>query len=216
MNDFVAFIKQHTFKNDIELIFQEQPSPNKDELTLQEIADLEAENRTIYNDGETLGIYIYFADAPSSEDNQDEGLVSLGAVYRNTSMVIHERTIRLLSNQSSFISVADIETATINHELGHLLGLVNLGSPPVNLHEDQENRNHCDRPGCLMRAELQFDGSNQSSITSRSAHDQLKSSCSLNGKSVLKMLQSSTNRGFNNAVPIDAECILDLQANGGR
>ena len=62
----------------------------KNDLSLQEIADLESENRTEYNDGETLAIYIYFADAPSDSDDEDEGIVTLGAVYRNTSMVIHE------------------------------------------------------------------------------------------------------------------------------
>jgi len=217
INDFVSYIKLHTFKADVELIYKELASPDEDSLTLQEIADLESENRTVYNDGQTLGMYIYFADAPSNEDDQNAGLVTLGAVYRNTSMVIHERTVQLLSNTSSFITIADIESATINHEFGHLMGLVNIGTPAIGLHEDSESPNHCNVPGCLMRAELQFTGTNRfSSILSKHHHDELKSSCSLNGKTLLKLLESRTAKGLNNAVPLDAECILDLQGNGGR
>lgn len=216
MNDFLTFIRLHTFKNDIEISYKELASPDKESLTLQEVADLEAENRTVYNEGDTLGMYIYFADAPSDNDDDSEGLVTLGVVYRNTSMVIYERNIRLLANQNSSITVADIETATINHEFGHLLGLVNLGSPQVNLHEDAEDENHCNQVGCLMRAELQFSGTGKSSLFAKNENDQLKSSCSLKGKSVLKMLNSASGKGQDNAVPLGAECVRDLMANGGR
>ena len=63
-------------------MYTQLDSPNEESLTLEEIAELESDNRTIYNNGTTLAIYIYFADAPSEEDNEDEDLVTLGAVYR--------------------------------------------------------------------------------------------------------------------------------------
>ena len=105
------------------------------------------------------------------------------------------------------VSTADVESATLNHEFGHLFGLVNIGSPAVNDHEDiqlDENgdpvldgggnpvgNNHCDVDGCLMRAELQF------------------------GVGIMGMLESMAAKGL--AIPtLDPECILDLQANGGR
>lgn len=215
MSEFMTYLNTYTFKENIELVFNELESPGEETLTIQEIADLETENRTVYNDGNTLGVYIYFADAPSEGDDDDEGLVTLGAVYRNTTMVIHEITIRQLAARSSIISAADIETATINHEFGHLFGLVNLGTAPINDHEDEEAENHCNIPGCLMRAELQFrQQSGRSSALA--AKNGLKSSCSLTGKSVMQMLEQSTSKGVVNAVPLDAECILDLRSNGGR
>lgn len=187
ITDFTDYLRQFTFKEDIEVVFNELPSPDEEDLTLQEIAELETNNRTVYNDGDTLGIYIYFADAPSDGDDLDSGLVTLGAVYRNTSMVIYESTIRTLSSRSSVITLANVETATLHHEFGHLFGLVNLGTDPVNDHEDTEAPNHCNVPGCLMRAELQFGGG---------------------------MMDMMENMGI---VPVlDAECILDLQSNGGR
>ncbi|MCW5516847.1 hypothetical protein [Muriicola sp. Z0-33] len=192
MNDFMTFLNERTFKEDIEVIYREVASPNEEDLTLTEIAQIEDENRTLYNDGETLAIYIYFADAPSVDDDLDEGLVTLGAVYRNTSMIIYESTVRQLANQSGLITNADVETATLNHEFGHLFGLVDLGTPEVNPHEDPDAGNHCDVAGCLMRAELQFGGG------------------------MMSMLESRTSKGIAATPSLDAECILDLQNNGGK
>lgn len=218
MTDFTDFLQQHTFKQNIEIIYTELDSPDEEDLTLQEIADLESENRTAYNDGNTLAIYIYFADSPSEGDEEEEGLVTLGAVYRNTSMVIHEVTVRKLAAQSAFISNADVETATLNHEFGHLFGLVNLGTNMVNAHEDADAENHCDVQGCLMRAELQFGspvGKSSMSAAKTAYEDGVKSGCILSGKTVLSMLQSPTRKS---AAPpgLDTECVLDLQGNGGR
>ncbi len=217
INAFVDYIEGHTFKQNIELIYNELPSPAKETLTLQEIAKLESDNRTVYNDGETLGIYIYFADAPADDDDEEEGLVTLGAVYRNTSMVIHEETVKRFAGLSSFITVADVENATINHEFGHLFGLVNLGSDQVNDHEDPEAESHCVVTGCLMRAELQFTASQLTARSSQTGDlSELQSACSLSGHSVLKMLEQTTAKGLGTAPDLDSECILDLQANGGR
>lgn len=192
VSNFEDYLKERTFKQNIEFSFKSLSSPDEETLVLDEIAELESENRTAYNSGTTLAIYIYFADAPSDGDDEEEGLVTLGAVYRNTSMVIYESTIRDLASRSSTITVTDVETATLNHEFGHLFGLVNLGTVPVNDHEDPDAENHCDVPGCLMRAELQF------------------------GAQMMKMMESNASKG-SAAVPVlDAECILDLQSNGGR
>lgn len=192
MADFISFLKQHSFKQDIELVYEELPSPNEENFTIEEIFDLEKKNRTVYNDGSTLAIYIYFADAPSEDDKEEEELVTLGAVYWNTSMVIYEDTVRTLASKSNLVTVGDVETATLNHEFGHLLGLVNLGSDPVNEHEDIDAKSHCNVDGCLMRAELQF------------------------GAGMKKMLENRASKGIVEAPGLGPECILDLQANGGR
>ncbi|WP_198944474.1 hypothetical protein [Robiginitalea sediminis] len=186
------FLLQRTFKENITFEFLALPSPDEESLTLQEIAVLENENRTLYNEGRTLAVYIYFADAPADGDDLDGGTFTLGAVYRNTSMVIHERTLRSISARSLLISTADVETATLNHEFGHLFGLVDLSTPEVNPHEDPEAANHCDIEGCLMQAKLEFGGSAKAVLESRASKGEA-------------------------AVPVlDAECIRDLQAIGGR
>ncbi|WP_190809578.1 hypothetical protein [Flagellimonas sp. S3867] len=192
MDSFETFLRDRTFKTDIEFTFNSLESPGEETLTLQEIADLESDNRTAYNSGNTLAIYIYFANAPSEDDDENQGLVTLGAVYRNTSMIIYESTVRGLASSSSSISLTDVESATLHHEFGHLFGLVNLGTTPVNDHEDPDAENHCNVTGCLMRAELQFGGP------------------------TMKMLESRVSKGAAAIPTLDAECILDLQNNGGR
>jgi hypothetical protein len=115
-------------------------------------------------------------------------------------MVIYEKTIRTLANKSILVSIEDVEIATLNHEFGHLLGLVNLSSTSVNDHEgtttDEDGEeigdNHCTVEGCLMRAELQFGGG------------------------MKKMLEKNASKGIVTTPDLDSECILDLQANGGR
>lgn len=192
MDNFLSFLLERTFKQNIEMVYTQLPSPGEETLTLQEVANLESENRTAYNEGNTLAIYIYFADAPSDDDDESSGSVTLGAVYRNTSMVIYEGTVRRLAARSgALITIPDVETATLEHEFGHLFGLVDLGSPEVNPHEDSNAVNHCNVDGCLMRAELQF------------------------GSGLMKALKSRVGKGA--PVPgLDPECLLDLQANGGR
>jgi len=193
MANFEDFLMDITFKENITVQYLELPSPGKETLTLQEIADLETENRTAYNEGNTLAIYIYFADAPADGDDEEQNLVTLGSVYRNTSMVIYERTVREIANRSAVISISEVEEAVLSHEFGHLFGLVNLGSPMVAPHEDTASSNHCDVDGCLMRAEIEFGGG------------------------LMGILERRALAGKGAAIPsLDAACLADLQANGGR
>ncbi|MDC6404910.1 MULTISPECIES: hypothetical protein [Maribacter] len=218
ISDFTKFLRLHTFKEDIEFIYQELESPNEENLTLQEIADLESENRTAYNNGSTLAVYIYFSDAPAEDDEPEEGLVTLGAVYRNTSMIIHEATIRRLAAQSILVSNADVEAATLNHEFGHLFGLVDLGTPALSDHEDTAAENHCNVDGCLMRAELQFTLSGKSILEPKNSTyaANLNPACVLSGTTVMSLLQPSKT-GRSVEIPgLDAACIEDIQGNGAR
>jgi hypothetical protein len=118
--------------------------------------------------------------------------VTLGAVYRNTSMIIHESTVRDLASRSVVITVSDVETTTLAHEFGHLFGLVDLGTPEVNPHEDAASSNHCNVEDCLMRAELEF------------------------GSGFRAVMEKRTAKGLEGLPALDAECLLDLQNIGGR
>lgn len=189
---FENFVRQTTFKTAIDFEFLSLPSPNEETLTIEEVDDLEQENRTAYNDGTTLAIYIYFADAPSDGDDMEEGLVTLGAVYRNTSMIIYESTIMDLQAQSPSIPISEIEGSTLHHEFGHLLGLVDLGTEEINPHEDPDAEHHCIVQGCLMRATLEF------------------------GAPTMRMLRNRAAKGLSAIPHLDGECIRDLQGNGGR
>lgn len=225
IDGFEDFLELHSFKNNIEIVFTELTSPREENLTLEEISNLEIENRTVYNDGTTLGVYIYFADSPSEGDEPDEGLFTLGAVYRNTSMIIFESTVIALASQSSIITAGNLESATLNHEFGHLMGLVNLGTVAINDHEDTTTNddgdvvgnNHCNVPGCLMQAQLNFNfSSTERQRTSFTTTEGLKTDCSLNGLELLKQLEINNAQNSSIVPVLDPECRLDLSGNGGR
>jgi len=180
--NFRAFIEERVFKPDGITINQRSiPSSGDAPFSIEEIAEIENENRTVFNEEGDIAVYIYFADGSSENDAGDQ--ITLGSAYFNTSMVIYEGTLQNLANNPNAPFLSTIETATLNHEFAHLLGLVDLGSPLQSDHEDEDAENHCNVAGCLMQAAIQF---------------------------------STGMMGLSTVPELDAQCIADLQANGGR
>jgi hypothetical protein len=154
-----------------------------DSYTIEEVSELEKENRTSFTRDNTIAVSILVVDKPNERDEGNS--VVLGTAYRNTSLVIYQNTIERFSGGVGRPSRVTLESTVYNHEFGHLLGLVNLGTPLQSQHEDAENKNHCNVNGCLMFFEV-------------------------NGGNVLDMMNMT-------AVPqLDAQCLADLQANGGK
>ena len=112
--------------------------------------------------------------------------VVLGTAYRNTSFVIFEQTIQGLSDSPFEPSRSLLETTVITHEFGHILGLTNLGTALQSNHEDAEHLKHCNVNTCLMYWSSET-GSGIGNMVSGGAAPQL-----------------------------DAQCIADLRANGGK
>ncbi len=179
---FRQFLEERLFKPDGITINQRSvTSSGKAPFTIEEIVEIENETRTIFSEEDDIAVYIYFADG--GRETTEEKHFTLGSAYLNTSIIIYESTLRDLATNFNAPSLSTIETATLNHEFAHLLGLVNVGSPLQSDHEDQEDSNHCNVAGCLMQSAIQF------------------------GNDVMEI----------NTVPkLDAQCIADLRANGGR
>ena len=112
--------------------------------------------------------------------------VILGTAYRNTSFVIYEQTLQALSDSPFEPNRSLLETTVITHEFGHILGLTNLGTALQSNHEDAEHPKHCIEKTCLMY---------WSSET---------------GGGISNMVSGGT------APQLDAQCIADLRANGGK
>lgn len=110
----------------------------------------------------------------------------LGTAYYNTSFVIFEETIREFSNSAFEPERSLLEATVVNHEFGHLLGLTNLGANLQSDHEDADHPKHCNVESCLM------------------------------------YWAAETSQGIGNlfssgqVAELDAQCIADLQANGGK
>lgn len=121
-----------------------------------------------------------------SSSSNTENSTVLGTAYRNTSFVIFEETIQTTANNVFGPSKIILETSVILHEFGHLLGLVNLGTNMVANHEDTEHSAHCISENCLMYYLME------------------------NGKRLPNSIKTEQ-------IPqLDANCINDLRANGGK
>lgn len=155
INEFKNFLEKRIFKPDGITINQRTvPSSGMAPFTTDEIKQIEVNTRTAFNTGDEIVIYIYFADGSNEEDTDSK--ITLGTAYMNTSIVIYENTLRKLSMNRNSPLLSTIETATLNHEFAHLVGLVNVGTPLQSEHEDNDAKGHCNAPNCLMESAIEF------------------------------------------------------------
>ncbi|GAA0732246.1 hypothetical protein GCM10009430_45260 [Aquimarina litoralis] len=156
INTFRSFLEDRLHKPDGITINQRTvPSSGLAPFDINEIRQIETLERTVFNEGDEITVYIYFADGISEIDNDSK--VILGSAYLNTSIVIYEKTLRELSRNPLSPLLSTIEAATLNHEFSHLLGLVNIGTPLQSPHEDSLSLGHCTSENCLMRAAVEFE-----------------------------------------------------------
>ena len=118
--------------------------------------------------------------------SNSNGSTVLGAAYGDTSFVIFEESIQAISGGVLQPSRAVVESTVVNHEMGHLLGLTNFKSPMQTNHEDSNHPRHCDVDNCLMYWSIET------------------------GEGIVDFLSGGQ-------IPsLDAQCVADLQANGGK
>lgn len=65
-------------------------------------------------------------------------------------MVVFGKKIHDNSGGLGQASRTKLEATVLEHELGHLLGLVDIGSPMQTNHKDASHGNHCNNTNCLM------------------------------------------------------------------
>ncbi len=144
LNNVVTFLNSLINKPN-GIIISQAPiaASGKTVLTLTEVYDIEKANRTVYTSGSQLGIYLLFVDCKYTDAN------AIGLAYKNTSMVIFGQTVHESSGAVGQIGRTKLETIVQEHEFGHLMGLVDLGSPMQTQHKDASS-NHCINNACLM------------------------------------------------------------------
>ena len=144
LNNLVAFLNTLINKPGGITISQSQiAASGKPVLTLSEINEIEKSNRTIFTTGSTIGVYLLFTDGKYTDNN------AVGLAYRNTSMAVFGQTVEENSGGINQVSRTKLETTIEEHEFGHILGLVDLGSPMQVNHKDPSS-NHCNNASCLM------------------------------------------------------------------
>jgi hypothetical protein len=131
-------------KVDISIISGEIPAASSTTLSIDQIRTIEEQNRTVYNTDTMIGVYLLYTNGNFTDDKV------LGAAYRNTSMVLFGKKIHDNSGAVGQASRTKLEATVLEHEFGHLLGLVDLGSTMQTNHKDASHGNHCNNTDCLM------------------------------------------------------------------
>ena len=145
LNNLRTFINNFSNKPAGVQITQRQiAASGKAKLTLADVNSIENSNRTTFTSDNNISVYLLYADADYIEDNV------LAVAYKNTSMAIFGKTVVSNSGGINQTSRTRLESAGILHEMGHLFGLVNLGSPMQVNHEDAAHAKHCNNTACLM------------------------------------------------------------------
>lgn len=143
MNDVVAFLNSVCNKTNITYTTA-AIAANGNILTQNDVMTIEKQYRVNYTSGNTLSIYVLITD------NNFLTKDVLGFAYRNTSICLFGKTIYDNSGGLGQPNRIIMEENVLEHELGHLMGLVNLGSPMQTNHIDAAHGNHCNNKSCLM------------------------------------------------------------------
>ena len=128
----------------ISIVTKEIPASSKTTLSLNDVIDIEKNNRTAFTSGSELAVCILYTNGNYTDNNV------LGISYKNTSVAIFGKMIYDNSGGIGQASRTKLEATVLEHELGHLLGLVDLGSPMQAGHKDATHNNHCNNTNCLM------------------------------------------------------------------
>lgn len=145
ISDLVDWLNLLTNKpGGIQVIQSQVGSAFQTSLSLSDIASIEKQYRTVYTSGSRIGVYFLFTDGAYEAGN------NAGIAYRNTSMCFFGKTIHDNSGGIGQATKTTLETYILEHEFGHLLGLVNGGSAMQNNHLDAAHDKHCNNANCLM------------------------------------------------------------------
>ena len=175
LSNLSSFLNTYLNKPSGILISEQQiGAGGKASLTLDDIVKIEHRVRTVFTFGNVIAVHILITDGSYSGDD------IFAKSYWNTSTCLFGKTINDNSGASSQVSRTQLMTTLLEHEFGHLLGLVGQGTPMVADHRDAANGAHCNKPDCLMYYSVE------------------------------------TNSGSNSVPELDANCIADLKANGGK
>jgi hypothetical protein len=119
--------------------------------------ELSALRQKMFNrpvDDDTVAVHVLALDGYSAGDTDEH--VTVGLSWDSTYIVLFSQSIHEacsgrfvpLPSQEALCGLS--EYAILLHEMGHLLGLVNLGTSMVDDHEDTDHPAHCENPDCVM------------------------------------------------------------------
>ncbi|MGM0634673.1 MAG: M12 family metallo-peptidase [Bacteroidota bacterium] len=143
LQEVTQFLEQHLHKSQgVAIIQTEIPAEEAENYSTTDLVEIEENYRQVFPEENEISIWISVVDGY----NENESVV--GVAYRNLSTSLMGKTISENAGGFNQPSKTSIEASILMHELGHLLGLVDVGTPMVEDHA--ANGNHCDNEDCLM------------------------------------------------------------------
>lgn len=113
-------------------------------FTIEDISNIESQNRTCFSNGNQLAAYILIISGAYYKGD------ILGLAYKNTSICLFDEPLKYYSIEITDDTRAKIIAMLLEHEFGHLFGLVDMGTPMLIDHLDAKNESHCNNSSCLM------------------------------------------------------------------
>lgn len=145
LNNLQSFLEERLNKASITIMEPEEISAGgQNSYSASDVRNIEQDNRSLFSEENHLTAYVLILDGEFDQENV------LGIAHYNTSMALFGETIGRVSGGLGQPSRSVVETTILNHEMGHLLGLVNNGVEMQEPHHDEENGAHCDAESCLM------------------------------------------------------------------
>ncbi|MFQ5552776.1 MAG: hypothetical protein ACE5EW_03565 [Thermoplasmata archaeon] len=115
-----ARLGAYTAKESIQTVF-DVIQVNETRFSTVDLLDLERANRDEATGGDTFTLYILSISGQLEDGNGN----ALGAAYTASSLAIFKDVIRAVTGGPG-PSVGEVEASVLVHELGHIMGLVNL------------------------------------------------------------------------------------------
>lgn len=126
------------------------PAQNKSTWTLEEIYALTRSYRHGSSNSTSSNFWIVYLNGNLVENGEIKNTV-IGLQINGTNVIaIFKEAIAANSPNANGPTAKYTEQATMAHELGHALGLVNHGMPMQEEHEDKNHAGHCNNPDCVM------------------------------------------------------------------
>ena len=145
VNNLITFLDSLIIKpGGITVTQQQITAGGKASYSINDVGLIEQKNRSAFNAGNQLTVYMLITDGAYIDASV------LGISYRNTSLALFGKTIFDNSGGIGQASRTKLETTVLEHEFGHLLGLVDLGTSMQTNHKDATHGNHCNVDNCLM------------------------------------------------------------------
>jgi predicted Zn-dependent protease len=117
---------------------------NKETWTIEEVLDMGKNNATTEKSGST-NFQIFFVNGFAQESPN-----IIGYNISHSKVIVIFKAVVKNSSGAELVVPKYVEQATLVHEMGHALGLVNNGLPMISAHQDKEHGAHCSNPNCVM------------------------------------------------------------------